>query len=95
MTMAELMRADVSVEYLIDGILVAKQPILLAGPVKSLKTSILLDLCLALATGKYFLGQFNVTRRVPVAVLTGESGLAVIKETLHRIAGALGSTRRR
>ena len=51
MTLAELMARDVTVEYLIDNLIAARQPILLAGPVKSLKTSILLDLCFALATG--------------------------------------------
>jgi hypothetical protein len=90
MTLSELIKADVAVEYLIEGVLVAKQPILLAGPVKSLKTSILLDLCLSLVTGCYFLGKFNVLRKIPVAVLSGESGLPVIKETLRRIARARG-----
>ena len=88
MTFAELASADVSVEYLIEGVLAAKQPMLLAGPVKSLKTSILLDLCLSLATGRYFLGHFNVVKKIPVAILTGESGLPVIKDTLNRIARA-------
>jgi replicative DNA helicase len=90
MTLAELMRADVAVEYLIDGLLVARQPMLVAGPVKSLKTSVLLDLALALATGGAFLGYFRVLRSVPVAVLTGESGLPTVKDTLQRIAAAAG-----
>jgi hypothetical protein len=86
MTMADLMKADVHVEWLVEGILAAKQPILLAGPAKSLKTSILLDLCLSLATGRNFLGHFNVVRKIPTMIMTGESGLAVVKDTLCRIA---------
>ena len=90
MTLAELMARDVTVEYLIDNLIAAQQPILLTGPVKSLKTSILLALCLALATGRHFLGYFRVLRSIAVAVLTGESGLATIKETLARIGRAAG-----
>ncbi len=90
MTLAQLMACDVTVEYLIDNLIVAQQPILLAGPVKSLKTSILLDLCLALATGGCFLGYFRVLRSIAVAVLTGESGLPTVKDTLARIGRAAG-----
>ena len=88
MTLAQLMQRDVAVEYLIDNLIVARQPILLAGPVKSLKTSILLDLCFALATGGHFLGYFRVLRSIAVAVLTGESGLPTVKDTLARIGRA-------
>ena len=88
MTLAQLMQRDVAVEYLIDNLVAARQPILLAGPVKTLKTSILLDLCLALATGGHFLGYFRVLRSIAVAVLTGESGLATVKDTLERIGRA-------
>ncbi len=90
MTLAELMARDVTVEYLIENLIAARQPILLAGPVKSLKTSILLDLCLALATGGHFLGYFRVLRSIAVAVLTGESGMPTIKDTLQRIARRAG-----
>ena len=95
MTLGELMTADVAVEYLIESLLVAKQPILMAGPVKSLKTSLLLALCLALTTGKYFLGKFNVLRKIKVAVLSGESGLPVIKIRCCESHGLWASTRPR
>jgi hypothetical protein len=88
MTLAALMQSDVAVEYLIHNLLAAREPTLLAGPVKSLKTSILLALCLALATGKHFLGYFRVLRSIRVVVMTGESGLAIIKDTLTRICRA-------
>lgn len=90
MTLAKLMARDVEVEYLIDNLIAARQPILLAGPVKSLKTSILLDLCLALTTGGCFLGYFRVLRPIGVAVLTGESGLPTVKDTFIRISRATG-----
>ena len=88
MTLSQLMARDVSVDYLIENLIAAQQPILLAGPVKSLKTSVLLDLCFALATGGCFLGYFRVLRSIAVAILTGESGLATIKDTLARIGRA-------
>lgn len=90
MTCSQLMQADVSVEYLIDNLIVARQPILLAGPVKTLKTSLLMALVFALATGVHFLGYFRVLRSIAVGVLTGESGLATIKDTLLRIGRAAG-----
>ena len=55
-----------------------------------MKTSLLLDLCFALATGGCFLGYFRVLRSIAVAVLTGESGLPTIKETLMRIGRVAG-----
>ncbi len=88
MTLAQLMARDVAVEYLIDNLIAARQPILLAGPVKSMKTSILLDLCFALVTGGHFLGYFRVLRSIAVGVMTGESDLPTIKDTLERIGRA-------
>ena len=64
MTVADLMETEISVEYLIQWFLAARQPILLAGPVKSLKTSVLFDLALSLATRTPFLNHFDVERRV-------------------------------
>ena len=86
MTLSELMERDLSIEYLIEHILAARQPILFAGPVKSLKTSLLLDLLLSLATGTPFLNRLEVVRKFTVGVFTGESGLPTIRDTLYRIA---------
>jgi hypothetical protein len=88
MTCQQLMRADVSLDYLIEGLLVDRQAMLVCGPYKSLKTSFLLDLAVALTTAGCFLGMFRVLRAVTVAIVTGESGLATIKETIDRIARA-------
>ena len=87
---AELDAAEFKTEYLVEWLLVAGQPCIVAGQKKALKTSILLDLAIALAIAGRFLGFFRVTRTARVCVMTGESGLATIQETLRRIAAAAG-----
>ena len=89
-TLPELLAAQFETRYLVDGILIAGQPCILAGPKKSLKTSLLLDLGIGLAAGKYFLGRFACPEAVPVGIMTGESGLATVQETARRICNAAG-----
>lgn len=90
MTCAELMASDVRVTYLVDGMVPEAQPVIVAGPKKSLKTSLLLALALYLATAMRFLREFSINRAVPVCIMTGESGLATVKETILRIALNMG-----
>lgn len=47
-------------KMLIDGILRAGEPMLLAGPEKSLKTSVTVDMAYSLASGTAFMGRYNV-----------------------------------
>ncbi len=84
-TCRELMAGTFDIRYLIEGVLVEGQPAILAGPKKSLKTSLLLDMAVALANGGSFLGYFQVPVAATVGVMSGESGLATIQETLRRI----------
>ncbi len=88
--MAQLDAATYSLEYLIDGALVAGQPCILAGGKKCMKTSLLIDLGISLAVGGFFLGKLKVNRACRVGIMTGESGLATIQETARRIASAAG-----
>lgn len=89
-TCGELDSAAYDLEYLIDHVLVARQPCIFAGGKKCLKTSLLIDLAIAIAMGGTFLGRFTVRRAARVLVMTGESGLATIQETARRIAAAHG-----
>lgn len=79
---------DFTMEWLVKRVLVAKQPCVLAAPKKGMKTSLIIDLAVSLASGTKFLGEFDVPCQVPVLVLSGESGGFVIKDTVNRVCGA-------
>ncbi len=94
-TAEELMDAEFPIRYLIDGMLVAGQPCILAGPKKALKTSTLIDLAISLAIPGYFLGKFKVLHAARVGIMSGESGMGVIKETYRRICKTAGADPRK
>ena len=91
-TCQELDAGNYDMEYLIDGLLVARQPLIIAGPKKVLKTSVLIDLGVSLSEGVPFLNTnlFKINRRVRVGIMTGESGMGTIRETARRIQAAKG-----
>ena len=88
-TCAELMVANLQIVQLVKDLIVACQPMIVSGPKKSLKTSLLIALALSLATGILFLEKFSVHHAVTVCIMTGESGLATIKEIIARIAATM------
>jgi hypothetical protein len=91
LTCAELVAAKFDLRYVIDNIMAAEQPLLLAGPKKALKTSVLVDLALSITTAGYFLGYFKVNEAMRVGLMTGESGMPTLQETVVRIAHAAGT----
>ena len=90
LTCRQLDGNDYQQTYLIPGVYVPKQPCLVGGPRKGMKTSILIALAIALAACLRFLGHFVVTRPVKVIILSGESGMATLQETARRIAKSMG-----
>ncbi len=90
LTCAELAAAEFETEYLIEWLLVAGQPCVVAGPKKACKTTLVIALAIALAMGGHFLDRFRVARCCRVLLMTGESGLATVQETARRIASAGG-----
>lgn len=87
-TMAELASGDYSVRFHVAGVLAERQPCIIAGNEKTLKTTISVDLAVSIATGTPFLGQFETVGPTNVGVMSGESGLATLQETALRICAA-------
>ncbi len=87
---AEFFAETYRLDWLARGILVADQMGVIGGPSKSLKTSILIDLAISLASGSPFLGRFAIPEPVPVALISGESGRAVIQANAKRVCESKG-----
>lgn len=88
MTCRELLDHVDQTEFLVPGVMVAGQPMIVAGAKKTLKTSILIDLAISLATGGCFLGSLRAHRAARVLVVSGESGASTLRETALRVADA-------
>jgi len=71
--------------WLVEDVLVQGDPAIWGGPRKSLKTTLLADLGIAIATGTPFLGRYAVPEPRNVWMLSGESGGRTIQETVRRI----------
>ena len=87
---ATFFATEYKIDWLIPGVFVERQPMVIAGPSKGMKTSVALDAAISLASGTAFLGKFPLHRRRRVAMVSGESGEAVLKETGLRQARAKG-----
>ncbi len=78
---------DYRPEWLIQGVLVRGEPGTVAGPSKSLKTSLLVDAGVSLAAGVPFLNdpRFDVPHRRRVVIASRESGMSTLQETANRV----------
>jgi replicative DNA helicase len=77
-------------EYLVENILVRDATVVLGGPLKSLKTQIMLDLMVSLACGVPFLQKWPVPQEFNVAVISGEDSDWSLKHRVRSIALAKG-----
>ena len=86
---AQLLALDLRPTFLVKGVLVEGQPMIVGGRSKTLKTSIVCDLVVAIGSGTPFLGRFDA-RQVAVGFWSGESGAATTRDTARRCAEARG-----
>lgn len=84
------MTCEFPITYLAEDLLVAKQPGISGGGWKCLKTGVMLDVGIGLASGTRILDHFAVPNPVRVGFISSESGMATIAETCQRIALAKG-----
>ena len=82
--------ADHRHEWLIDGLLVADEPLVVSGPSKAMKTAVLVDAAVSLAAGSPFLGRFAVRKPAPVYVVSAESGAASLQARMRHVCKAKG-----
>ena len=89
-TSADLFAVTRKHTWLIEDLLLRGEPAVIGGPRKCLKTSLVIDQAISLATGTPFLGYFRVPRPVKVAILSGESGEITVEQTVRRVCAARG-----
>jgi hypothetical protein len=77
------LRSRRPVEWYVEDVLVKGQPCLLAGPEKSLKTTLAIEMSLALAYGSFFLKPFRVPLQVPAALFIGEMNRETVIKKAH------------
>jgi hypothetical protein len=89
-TSAQFDVANYSVEWFVKHGFVRGQFGVMGAASKTMKTSLALDWALSVSTGLPFMGTLDVYKPARVAVISGESGEAVLRETARRIAAAKG-----
>jgi|GEM_PF-973121 len=87
MTSAEFLAADFRLSWLVRGVLVDGQPMVIGAPEKTLKTGVVIDLAVSLGSGTPFLNHpgFGVPMPVRVCVLSGESGGAKLRAAAEAV----------
>lgn len=87
---AALCQKKIVRSYIIEDVMVDREPMIVGGASKSLKTTVTTDLAVSIATGTPFLGKFRVPRPRSVLFISGESGEATTQETIMTILKARG-----
>ncbi|MCH2131515.1 MAG: AAA family ATPase [Pirellulaceae bacterium] len=75
------------VEWIVEDVFASGQPTIVGAKQKSLKTTLMADLCVALATGRSWLGNFTVPLQRRVLLITGEASLKSALKKLGKAAG--------
>jgi hypothetical protein len=85
---AAFFAGDYRPNWLVENVVVDRQPLIIGGPQKALKTSIAIDLAISVASATPALGKFAVRHARKVAVLSGESGPFALQSIARRICEA-------
>lgn len=80
----ELEGEGTEVDWLVEDVFAADQPTVFGAGSKCLKTTTLVDLSVALATGGIWLGHFNIPRQRRVLFITGESTERAIRRRVKK-----------
>lgn len=78
--------ADQPVQWLVDDVFSCDQPTIFGAKQKSLKTTLLTDLAVSLASGFPWLGKFNIPKRRRILFVTGEASEASAIRKVRRAA---------
>ena len=89
---AEMDTADLTVRWLVRGLLTTPTYGMVAGQMKTLKTHLTVLLAVSIASGKPFLGQFDIEQPGPVMIYVGEGGRIPYTRLLRRACQTIGVT---
>ena len=79
LTSRDLDGTDFNVQFFVQDVLAKGQPMTIIGPSKALKTSVVVDMGVSIATATHFLGKFFVPEQARIGILSGESGMAKLQ----------------
>src|SRR5262249_52279062 len=91
MDLADLLDEETEVDWLIENILQRDQPFLIGGKDKCLKTGLVVDMAVSLATGTPFLGKF-ACKPTSVAFISAESGKNNLRRRFRAVLTSKGLT---
>lgn len=87
-TLGDLYTRDLTIEYLVDDLLVWGHDTVIGAVPKCLKTSLMVDLAVSLASGKDFLNHFHIPQTRKSIYLSAESGFDTLKNIVGRVCAS-------
>lgn len=85
----DFMRLEFRQNFLINGVITEGQAGVVSAKSKTNKTNLSLAMAAAIASGRPFLNQYEVTEPQPCGIISAESGGATIQEGFGRISAAM------
>jgi hypothetical protein len=90
-SLSDLMSSmDSSPGWLVDGFWMKKSHGIIAGEPKSFKSTLAIDLAVSVASGKNFLGEFEVQNQGPVVYIQNENAKWIMKDRIAKIMSHKG-----